>query len=271
MFCEEIKKFSEYLNQYQLAESTFKLYIVVVNSFLSKKKELTQETLNKFIKKRPRLYIKRALQYYLKYKKLDKEIELIKVRVPARRPRAEPTREQLKSIIDKIQDQEVKLFFELLYNTGARASEALNIKVKDLDFIASTLTLKVKGGYYRQVKLTVELANELKIYTVEELGKLGNEKVFFSNCNSSKVAYIILRRRIKTLSNLSDSEKDLIKKTHSFRRALINHLFILTSNIRLVQKFIGHKSIDTTSTYLSEKTDKELVEEANKLLRLYHG
>lgn len=270
---KNISNFQKWLEQFQLSEKTIKLYCIVIGKYYKTNNRISQFRLNKFIKDNPHWYTRSAIKYWLEFKyghKKASEFNLIRIKPLPKRLKDNPPIEKLMKIFDKVErsskNRELKLLYRFLLMTGARIHEVLGLRLKNFDFKNQRVIFKTKGGYIRDVKLTKDFMEKLRIWIVEKRGLLANDIVFFSNSKTRESAYRLLRYHLKKLK-LSEEEIGLFERTHNFRRAIINHILDLTNDdIFKAYAFIGHKKIDTTMKYVSERKIKRAKEETYKIL-----
>ncbi len=150
----------------------------------------------------------------------------------------------------------------LMLMTGMRVSELLNLKVSDIDFPNSYITIRMgKGRKDRIIPLNKNVKELLYNYVKLVKPKEG----LFDNKNSSKsrrgVLYVI-RKYCKK----AGIEKKVTP--HTFRHTFATLLLKKGENIRLVQSLLGHSNISTTAIYLHIIDDekKRAVETLNNLM-----
>lgn len=264
---KEVINFSEWLDQYQLAENSVQLYGKIVALFL-KRREYNQRTVNLFLKNHPRDAYKSALKYYFGFKGWN--YDLPKLKVPKKKSRDVPDRDTLYSImgkLNKLKEKNEQIFWVilLLFNTGARIHEVLKLRVGDVKFKENKIVFRTKGDKFREVELHEDLIKGIDEFFVKKKGLLAGEKLFFRHSKNTHIAYVTFRKFIYK-SDLVDKEKRLILRTHNFRRAVFNFILEKTGNIVAVKEFGGHGDIRTTMTYVSELERKRQAEIGNKAL-----
>ena len=148
-----------------------------------------------------------------------------------------------------------RICFELVYACGLRISEAVNLKVKDIDFTEGTVRIIGKGSKERQVYLKPSLLQALREYIAEnELrtylfpGQGGNRPI--------------------TCRNMEDRFKKYVKAAglpdrvtpHALRHSIAVHYLLNGAPITFVQRLLGHVSLATTGIYtqLADETTKEI-------------
>ncbi len=152
--------------------------------------------------------------------------------------------EEIKAIINNIENLKHKTIISLIYSCGLRISECVNIKVKDID--SKRMLIKViqsKGNKDRFVPLSEKMLFLLREYyngyKPEEYLFEGQKEKFYS----ARSIQAILKNAII---------KCKIKKhitVHSLRHSYATHLLEQGTDISLIQKILGHKDIKTTLLY----------------------
>lgn len=138
--------------------------------------------------------------------------------------------------------KERRLFCLLLFWSGVRISEALNLKMEHIDLSEQVVTiksLKKRGKVsFRQIPLPIELLNELTIVLGET-----NEAIWtFSRSTASRFV-----KQVMDDAKIEGSKACARGLRHSFAVNAITHNVPLT----LIQKWMGHASISTTAIYLN--------------------
>ena len=133
-----------------------------------------------------------------------------------------------------------------LYNTGARVSEATNIRVSDLKLGHHTLaTLHGKGGKIRQCPLWPETEHVLK-ELVE--GRAAEDVVFLSRLRKSFTRFGVYRLVERCAGRVAALNGRKITP-HVLRHTTACHLLLAGVDINTVRAWLGHVSINTTNVY----------------------
>lgn len=153
-----------------------------------------------------------------------------------------------------------------LYDTGARVSELINLKVRDIKFdkTATTIRLLGKGSKIRIVPIIGNTSDLLNQYLKEHnLENSLNSYVFVSKLKQPLtepgVKYIIEKYRV-----LAEEVSPLVPKNinpHMFRHSKAMHLLESGINYIYIRDFLGHSNIKTTEIYA-----KISVEQKRKVL-----
>lgn len=140
-------------------------------------------------------------------------------------------------------DDERRLFCLVILRTGMRISEALHLKNDRIDFEENAITihsLKKKGRLvYRQVPVPRELIEELKHLGIHSTGES-----FWSFSRSTASRFI---KKVMNSVYINGSKACAKGLRHSYAINCIIHNVPLT----LIQKWMGHASINTTAIYLN--------------------
>lgn len=166
---------------------------------------------------------------------------------------------ELIEIFDSIEINDVyglrdRLIMELLYATGLRVSELVNIKLEDINLNNREIKVIGKGKKMRIVYFNDVCFKYLNIYLNR-----------FKEINKENSNYLILNRNGKkiTTRGISLIIDKIIKKTsiiknispHKLRHTFATHLLNNGCDLLTVQELLGHSSISTTGIYTHVTTD----------------
>jgi site-specific recombinase XerD len=133
---------------------------------------------------------------------------------------------------------------ELLYSCGLRISEALNLKIKDIDFEQDQVKVLGKGNRERIVPIGAKAKEALQNHL--KMRSHNSEYVFCSKSGgklNSAVAYRMIKRE---LTKVSDAKQ---KSPHTLRHTFATHLLDKGADLKAVSEMLGHKSLATTQVY----------------------
>jgi integrase/recombinase XerC len=152
-----------------------------------------------------------------------------------------------------------KAIFEVLYGSGLRAQELIDIKIQNIDFINRTLIVRGKGNKERIVPI-----HDTAILTIQDY--LLNARPELALRNSESTDQLFLNFRGKKISNRGVNlilEKELEHQAstlkispHSFRHSFATHLINNGVDLRVVQELLGHESLSTTQIYTKVSKEK---------------
>lgn len=142
------------------------------------------------------------------------------------------------------------LIIELMYSSGVRVSELVNIKISDIDFKNKKIRIMGKGSYERFVFFGDYALTSLNTYVSGLRCKLLDGKVsefLFLNKNGGKIT---TRGIAKIIDNLIHETSIKTKVSpHTLRHTFATHLLDSGCDLRSVQEMLGHKNINSTEVY----------------------
>ncbi|APT14895.1 site-specific tyrosine recombinase XerD [Lactobacillus jensenii] len=151
-----------------------------------------------------------------------------------------------------------RAILELLYATGMRVSELINLKETDLHTDLKIIRVLGKGSKERLVPVTDFALNWVDKYLKEvrdpALLKKGVACDFlFLNNRAGQLTRQAVWQSIKKYSKLARIDKDITP--HTLRHTFATHLLENGADLRVVQEILGHSDISTTQIYtnLSQK------------------
>ena len=148
---------------------------------------------------------------------------------------------------------------EVLYATGARVSEIVDLDISNVSEIANTTTLKLsgKGGKERVVPIGVYARNSLEQYLTLSrpalLHKKGSTSLFLNSRGDS----LSRQSAWEIIASLAERANIQTRVTpHAIRHSFATHLLDGGADIRVVQELLGHSSVTTTQIYTLVTIDK---------------
>lgn len=144
------------------------------------------------------------------------------------------------------------LLLELLYATGMRVSELVELKRAAVMRDASFLTVRGKGGKERIVPLTDRARDAVKAYLTRlEPGVW----LFPAGGESGHLSRQVFARELKGLAGRAGISVARVSP-HVLRHAFASHLLAGGADLRVVQTLLGHSDISTTQIYTHVLDDK---------------
>lgn len=148
-----------------------------------------------------------------------------------------------------------RLVIELLYATGLRVGELVNIKIKDIDFGAQSIKVLGKGSKERYVFYNNTTKEVLKKYLVvrKKLQKKENDYLLL-NDKGTPIKEASVRKIIQTTLMKCGIKSKITPHTfrHTFATDLLNQGLDLVN----VKELLGHASLNTTSIYTHITNDR---------------
>lgn len=146
--------------------------------------------------------------------------------------------------------QRERVILEILYSSGVRVSELVNIKIKDIDFSEKTIVITGKGNKERMVSFGDYAKDAINLYIKDGrkklLGDIDSEYLIVGHNKES-----LTTRRVEQIID------DIIKHTsiklnitpHVFRHTFATHLLDQGCDLIVVQELLGHASLSSTEIY----------------------
>ena len=143
-----------------------------------------------------------------------------------------------------------KAMLELMYSSGLRVSELVNVKIHDIDDSNCIIRIMGKGKKERIVPLGDYAIKYIDIYLKEHRNKLIkrelNEYLFLNN-HGKKMTRQGFFKILKQLAQQKNIKTDF--SPHTLRHSFATHLLNGGADLRSIQEMLGHESISTTQIY----------------------
>jgi integrase/recombinase XerD len=140
---------------------------------------------------------------------------------------------------------------EMLYATGLRTSELLDLPKNAVQSVRQFIVVKGKGGRERIVPLSQQAKNTVAEYilVLNQTPKFSDSKWLFpSRGSSGRLSRVRLFQQLKALAvDAGINPKGI--SAHVLRHAFATHLLANGADLRSVQKMLGHADISTTQIY----------------------
>ena len=135
----------------------------------------------------------------------------------------------------------------LLYGTGLRISEAINLKQGDINEKTQELIVKGKGNKTRVVPILPQIVEHIQKYC-EVCPYMGDvaAPLFFGNRGGALTAGAAQRTLVKLRRELGLPET---LTPHALRHSYASHLLQGGADLRVIQELLGHASLSTTQRY----------------------
>lgn len=144
-----------------------------------------------------------------------------------------------------------RAMLELLYSSGLRVSELVNLSFQQIYFEEGFLRISGKGNKERFVPTGEPAIMYLKAYIDQVRSQKnvqrGHESYLFLNPSGKKLSRISVFTIIKQLCLAAGISKNV--SPHTFRHSFATHLVEGGADLRAVQEMLGHESITTTEIY----------------------
>tara|TARA_B110000914_G_C15493362_1_gene461844 strand:+ start:555 stop:1430 length:876 start_codon:yes stop_codon:yes gene_type:complete len=149
-----------------------------------------------------------------------------------------------------------QIIFEILYNTGIRREELINLKDENVDFGRSILSIIGKGNKERKIPIHLIFLKQIKSYLSvrnEFKGGRENDYLFLNKAKNKlqpKNVYNVIN---KLLSQCVSTEK---RSPHVLRHTFATHLLNNGADLNAIKELLGHSSLAATQIYTHNSIEK---------------
>ncbi|WP_410504262.1 site-specific tyrosine recombinase XerD [Ligilactobacillus salivarius] len=157
-----------------------------------------------------------------------------------------------------------RAMLELMYATGLRISEIINLKLEDLHLTMGTLQTLGKGHKERIVPVGDEAIKWVNRYLEEARPKLLKQKrsnYLFLNFHGNNLTRQGVWKNLKAEVRKAGIQKNITP--HTLRHSFATHILENGADLRIVQELLGHADISTTQIY-THLSNKQLADIYNR-------
>ena len=142
-----------------------------------------------------------------------------------------------------------KLIVELLYSTGVRRSELINLQLKDIDFEQQQIKVLGKRNKERYIPLLTTVQETLKSYLEmrKALPQIKAPDFLFLTQKGAQIYAALVYRIINTY--FSEFSSKVKKSPHILRHSFATHLLNHGADLNAVKELLGHSSLAATQVY----------------------
>ena len=150
-----------------------------------------------------------------------------------------------------------QVILEILYSTGLRISELLNIKINQVANIKDKLYINGKGNKQRLVIFNQNALDLLKnwIAIMIKNNKNKNSYLFENIENTNVISRQQIYKDLKKLALKTNTELEKLSP-HSVRHSFASHMLNRGADLRTIQKLLGHSDISTTEIYTQVRQNR---------------
>lgn len=163
---------------------------------------------------------------------------------------------------NRFEEKRDDLIIELLYQTGIRRKELINLKVTDIDFSRKTIKVLGKRNKERLIPFGESLEKQLKSYIKTKIETIKSDNNFLFVLRTGKqiydrAVYNIVTKKLSAISTNAKHSPHTLR--HTFATTLLNN----GADLNVVKELLGHSSLASTQVY-THTTFKELQEIYNQ-------
>ena len=155
--------------------------------------------------------------------------------------------EEIQRMITSTPNVKHRAMLSLMYSSGLRRMELLQLKPSDID--SERMLLKVKQGKGRKDRYTILSPKALDLLRLHY--KLNRPKTYLfepTGRTNKKISETTVQHIVKQCSERAKITKNV--SPHTLRHSFATHLLEKGVNLKIIQQFLGHSSIRTTEKYL---------------------
>lgn len=179
-----------------------------------------------------------------------------------KRMRKPLTEEQVEQLRDSMLTRREKAILEFFLSTGCRLSEALNVKIKELDFNNKTLLVIGKGNKERKVYFTERCKRALLNHLKDR--KDNCEYLFITDVKPyRKLSERGMQRIVNTMKIKSGLDRNI--HPHIFRHTFATHALRSGMKPEVIQQILGHEDVGITLKVYAKLAESD-VEHSYRML-----
>lgn len=150
-----------------------------------------------------------------------------------------------------------KAMLELLYSTGIRITELVELKLNNIDFTDELIRVMGKGSKERIIPLGEEAIKYLKLYVNQYRNlilKTKTSNYLFINNFGNKMSRQGFFKILKKECEIQGINKNI--SPHTLRHSFATHMLNNGADLRVIQELLGHSDISTTQIYTHISKEK---------------
>jgi integrase/recombinase XerD len=157
-----------------------------------------------------------------------------------------------------------KALLEVMYSSGLRVSEAINLKMNDLFFSEEIIRVLGKGSKERIIPIGNSAIEWTKTYLAQSRTllerRLKSQNILFLNNHGTRLSRMGVWKIVARYAKEAEVYKDV--HPHTFRHSFATHLLEGGADLRAVQEMLGHADISTTQIYTH--IDREYIKQVHR-------
>jgi len=232
---EMVRQYRIWLNRQQFKKNTQNYHIIALRNFL------------KYLAKRD-IKVLSAEKIELG-RQTDREVVFLQT-------------EELDRLLQAPNNLRDKAILEVLFSTGLRVSELVNLNREDINLLKAEFYVRGKGGKIRPVFLSETAQKALKYYL--ESRKDTEQALLINQTDNQRLTTRSIQRIVRRWAVKAGLTKRITP--HTLRHSLATDLLAGGADLRSIQGILGHSSITTTQIY-THITDQRLKEVHQKYHR----
>lgn len=255
----DLEQFAEYLKSDYDIESPTEVSQAIVRSWLASLIDsgLSHRTVNRKLSS-----IKAYFNFLVRegHLKANSAVRVHTLKIPQNLP-VSASKTEMRNILEPVSDdlnftqRRDLLIIELLYSTGIRLSELINLKISDIDRSLMTIKVTGKGNKQRHIPITRQMILRIDEYLPERerIVNEGVQEIIITD--RGKMAYSVFIYRVVT-KYLGASGMKGRKSPHVLRHTFATHMLNEGADLNAIKELLGHASLAATQVYTHVSVEK---------------
>jgi integrase/recombinase XerD len=154
------------------------------------------------------------------------------------------SKEEMRQLIEAVENPKHRLLVKILYSSGLRVSECVNLKVDDLDLKERFGIVRGgKGKKDRNIILSTNLIEEIRAF----LAQRQQQTPYLFNVKNRPISVRQAQKVVQAAAKKAGIRKRVF--CHALRSSFATHLLEAGTDIRVIQELLGHSNLSTTQRY----------------------
>lgn len=175
------------------------------------------------------------------------------------------SRDEMWSLLNLVRRPKPRMCLMLMYTCGLRVSEAVNLRIDDIDGQRMVVWARnTKGHRDRSISLPIQTLTQLRLYWRRHRPSTW---LFPSRYTTRAITASCVQHCLKATLRQSNIRKNV--SCHTLRHSYATHLVEAGVHLRVIQALLGHKSITSTFVYmhLTQGTMANVQKKINQIMR----
>lgn len=179
---------------------------------------------------------------------LSNPISGLEFQKPSTKPREILDLEEVKKLYKVCENHYERAILSLYYGCGLRRTEGIKLDLKDVQFRAELLYVRLgKGAKRRVVPMSQQVKKDLQNYAYNYRNAEPKEKAFLVGFTQKRINCSAVARSLKVLIDRAGIHKNIT--LHCLRHSIATHLLEAGLSMEDVRDFLGHRHLESTQIY----------------------
>lgn len=179
---------------------------------------------------------------------LSNPISGLEFQKPSSKPREILDLEEVKKLYKVCENPLERAILSLYYGCGLRRTEGIKLDLKDVQFRAELLYVRLgKGAKRRVVPMSQQVKKDLQNYAYNYRKAMPKETAFLVGSNKNRINTSLIGKTLKFLIDRAEISKNIT--LHGLRHSIATHLLEAGLSMEEVRDFLGHRHLESTQIY----------------------